>query len=287
MSKHKIGWLNIPGYKGETWNPVVGCSKVSAGCENCYAEAMAKRLKSMGLPQYQDVVDDNGWTGVVAEVQGTLRKPLHWKKPRAIFVCSMGDLFHESVSESAIDWVYTTMAQAYQHIFIVLTKRPQRAVKWYRKRGFTVEYYEPFPNVWLGVTAENQETANKRIPDLLKVPAAVRFVSVEPMLGAVDLLSIPYNSLGALHKMNALNGYGGWGDYDRNKYKLDWVICGGESGPHARPMNPDWARDLRDQCKAAGVPFFMKQMSGRTPAERQDIPPDLMIRQFPKILEEK
>ena len=271
MSKSKIEWTD------RTWNPVTGCTKISPGCQNCYAERMSKRLAGRaGYPE------DNPFR--VTFHHDRLNEPLKWNKPSRIFICSMGDLFHDSVSDEQIDLVFAVMAMAKQHTFLLLTKRAERMAAYINKHdrleqirkmtwvaypGYTylntpVPYW-PMPNVWLGVTAENQEQADKRIPILLQTPAEVRFVSVEPMLAQVDLESIPFDRY---TKMNVLQGCGittrpgTMGQSIPNIYsnKLDWVICGGESGPGARPMHPDWARSLRDQCKFAGVPFFLKQM---------------------------
>ena len=229
----KIEWTN------ETWNPIVGCSKVSEGCRNCYAERMAKRLKAIGKPQYQNVVDEKGWTGKTV-MPPSIKNPMHtMKKPRMIFVCSMSDLFHETVEESWIDAVMMTIGIAKQHTYQILTKRPVRMFQYFSSR--TVP-----DNVWLGVTAENQAAADERIPHLLTIPAKVRFVSVEPMLGPVDV----WQWLGGDRDIK--------GDHHYN-HGLDWIIVGGESGPNARPMHPDWARGLRDQCQAAGVSYFFKQ----------------------------
>ena len=266
----KIEWTE------ETWNPIIGCSKVSPGCDNCYAERMACRLAHMDNRNYQDVTGSNSnrtwfdnWNGKTAFVESALEKPLHWKKPRRIFVCSMGDLFHESVPFEWIDKVFAVMAICPHHTFQVLTKRPGRMLDYLSdpktqigipgvcssKTNTKIDLNKffaaagwPIKNVMLGVTAENQEQADKRIPILLQIPAAKRFVSVEPMLGPVDLEK--NISEHCLIKPAAF---------------LDWVICGGESGPGARPMYPDWVRSLRDQCKAAGVPFFFKQWGEYSP----------------------
>ena len=251
----KIEWTD------ETWNPITGCKKVSDGCKNCYAERMAKRLAGRyGYPA------DDPFKPTLHEDK--LDVPLKWKKPRRIFVCSMGDLFHEDVHRETILRVWKTMAESPQHTFQVLTKRPERMMyileQWMHPalRLSLVDHTWPLPNVWLGVTAENQETADQRIPILLNTPAAVRFVSCEPLLGPVDL-------------------HPGWLlPISPTTSKLNQVIVGGESGPGARPMNPDWARSIRDQCKAAGVPFFMKQMSRKAP-----IPEDLMVREYPALKE--
>lgn len=261
MADSNIEWTD------KVWNPIVGCTKVSEGCRHCYAERMAKRLKAMGLTQYQDVSIAGKWSGNVHLVPDLLDAPLHWKKPRRVFVNSMSDLFHPEVSNEFIFNIFSRMFLAPQHTFIILTKRPERMAEWfnnYSNGGFStreivkgmvnifygkhpadkVDGFEwPLPNVWLGVSVENQKAADERIPLLLETPAAVRFVSCEPLLGDVDLKGWIYKN-------------GLWVNGDK---KLDWVICGGESGPGARPMHPDWARSLRDQCQDAGVPFFFKQ----------------------------
>lgn len=234
MGKSKIDWTD------RVWNPVTGCTKISEGCKNCYAERMSKRLAGRaGYPA--------GDPFKVTLRRDRLEEPLRWKKPRKIFVCSMADLFHDDVTMGFISRVFSTIRRCPQHTFIMLTKRPARM-------GEAVDacVSGTLPNLWLGVTAENQETADLRIPILLKIPAAKRFVSIEPMLGPVDLYQwLPDftadqdTSAAAIHR--------------GEEKGLDWVICGGESGPGARPMHPDWARSLRDQCKDANVPFFFKQ----------------------------
>jgi len=276
----KIEWCE------ETWNPVTGCTKISAGCKNCYAERMAKRLAGrVGYPQDEPFK--------VTLHDDRLEEPLKWKKPRRVFVCSMGDLFHDDVPFHFIDEVFARMAIAKNCTFIVLTKRPKRMQEYFWNIGgttrrdwvasricraldtTTVPHFEwPLPNVWLGVTAENKAAADERIPVLLKIPAAVRFVSIEPMLGPVDLTTIKWARISV--NKNDYKRYGVpapdeiWStnnvlesrpgdELNPPKIGLDWVICGGESGPSARPMHPDWARKVRDDCKAAGVPFFFKQ----------------------------
>lgn len=210
----KIEWTET------TWNSVTGCTKVSPGCQNCYAERMAKRLKAMGQPNYQ-----NGFT--VTCHPNMLSTPLKWRRPRLVFVNSMSDLFHADVPDSFIQQVFTTMSQASQQTFQVLTKRAERLA--------AMAPLLPWPkNVWVGVTVENAACAH-RISCLRKVPAHIRFLSLEPLLGPMPNIN--------------LNG-------------IHWVIVGGESGPGARRMDPAWVRDIRDQCIAAGVPFFFKQWSG-------------------------
>lgn len=266
-----------------TWNPVTGCSKVSAGCKNCYAETIADRF--WGARKFTDVVCH----------EDRLEIPLHWRKPRRIFVNSMSDLFHEKVPDAFIAQVFNVMAcgrhehneecwTGDQHIFQILTKRPARMLQFLTTGiheasedwpgdsplALAFESDQPFPNVWLGASVEDQKAADERIPLLLQTPAAVRWISYEPALGPID---IP----GALKKLPTIDGV-------PQLPGPDWVVCGGESGPNARPMNPGWARSLRDQCQEAGVPFFMKQMGGY-PNKRgkpEEIPEDLRIRQYPQ-----
>lgn len=239
----KIEWAT------DTINPIIGCSKISAGCDNCYAEKMAVRLSHMDTEGYDEVLNHAGkWNGRTAFVPSQLGKPMKWKKPRRIFVCSMGDLFHNSVSDDHQLAVFEMMRKAYWHTFFVLTKRPENMREFIRdlqaNKGPDFIRW-PLPNVYLGVTAENQEQADKRIPELMKMDGCTKFVSVEPMLGPVDL------SPWLPHFMDF--------SYTTDPGRLNWVICGGESGPGARPMHPKWARDLRDQCDNAEVPFFFKQ----------------------------
>ena len=230
MAKTKIQWAT------DVWNPTVGCTKISAGCKYCYAERIFNRFhpdeKFSEVHCYQERLD----------------QPLHWEKPRRIFVDSMSDLFHEDIPNDFIAQVWLTMVCSPWHIFMILSKRPKRMLKIARHPyiGIFERDHNDLPNVWLGVSVEDQKTADERIPILLQTPAAVRFVSVEPMLG--PLMIDTY--LGDLPE-----------DEDGAPYpgKIDWVICGCESGPGARPMDLDWARNVRDQCQAAGVPFFLKQ----------------------------
>ncbi len=231
----KIEWTD------ETWNPVTGCTKVSAGCANCYAERMARRLAGRyGYPEAPHHFD-------VTLHPERLEQPLRWRKPRRVFVCSMGDLFHEDVPYSWVEDILRIALWTPQHTYQILTKRPERMRVAYRTfcQTFNEGYpTKPLPNVWLGVSCENQDAADARIPPLLQTPAAVRFVSAEPLLGAIDL--------------GLVNEHGGPADFARIN-GLHWLIVGGESGPGARPMHPDWARGLRDQAQTAGVPFFFKQ----------------------------
>ena len=239
----KIEWTD------ETWNPATGCTRVSEGCKNCYAKRMARRLAGRyGYPKVPHHFD------VVLHLDRLLQPP-KWKKSRRVFVCSMGDLFHENVPNSFIECVFNIMVGSSQHIFQVLTKRPLRM------RNFIKTYYPGLANarhIWLGVSVENQATADERIPLLLQTPAAVRFVSCEPLLGPADLSKWlrerrgGYFPIGLPRQQPCLPS--NW-----HQPPLDWIIVGGESGPSARPMHPQWARDIRDQCQAASIPYFHKQ----------------------------
>ncbi len=230
----KIEWTD------RTWNPVTGCTKVSPGCKHCYAERMSERLRKMGVKKYKDA-----FTPTLHH--HLLEEPKRWQKPAYIFVCSMSDLFQESVPDSFIKDVICTTFQARQHIYQVLTKRPERMLTFFReiarmqKHKNNIELWgihphwtcPPLSNVWLGVSVEDQERLC-RADWLVQIPAPVRFLSVEPMLGPVR--DIPEG--------------------------INWVICGGESGPGARPMDPEWVRDLRDECVEKKIPFFLKQWGG-------------------------
>ena len=285
MSKTNIEWT------GHTWNPLSGCTKVSDGCKNCYAEKMANRLQAMGAKGYE-----NGFA--VTLHPDKLDEPLRRKKPTMYFVCSMGDLFHESVPFEFIDRVFQVIALCGgKHTFQILTKRPKRMNEYFESRsnfavkvasaaadimenvkvdriglytrdevGDDIDTYAsvmaftqvveqkrfnfPLKNVWLGVTAENQEEADRRIPVLIDTPAAVRFVSIEPMLGEINLQKLH-------HKM--VNGAPSYPCNEPYLFDIDWVIVGGETGTNARPMHPDWVRSIQKQCEEAKVPFFFKQ----------------------------
>jgi protein gp37 len=268
-----------------TWNPVRGCSRVSEGCRHCYAEQIAARFSDPGMPYHGlalRVLKTEGlsrarWTGEVRMVPEHLADPLKWSKPRRIFVNSMSDLFHEKLTNEQIAAVFGVMAAAPQHTFQILTKRAKRMREWFAwadddgivtsgkfydctylnhlaskagmEGGRWIAHCEdtedtvsswPLPNVWLGVSVENQAAADERIPELLATPATVRFLSCEPLLGPVNL---------TLHG-SRIKG---------SSTSLDWVIAGCESGPGARPCDFVWLRSLRDQCRDAGTPFFLKQ----------------------------
>lgn len=318
-ARTKIEWTDC------TWNVVTGCTKVSQGCKHCYAENNANRFFTVLYPPNTDGTPRK-FTDVRCH-EDRLDQPLHWKKPRRIFTNSMSDLFHEDVPFEFIDKVFAVMACSWRHTFQVLTKRPGRMLEymlrmadkpsdkladaacddcwedesicalenfvngWSRWRGMsdsnpldgTVPRW-PLPNVWLGVSVEDQATADERIPLLLQTPTAVRWVSYEPALGPVT-----FDGYLANHEWE--NGVPGG---------VNWLVCGGESGPGARPCNTEWIRGAVKQCKAAGVPCFVKQL-GSQPLQPRDgdlpihmmlrdrkggimceWPTDLQIRQYPK-----
>lgn len=215
-----------------TWNPVTGCDRVSAGCDHCYALTLAARLKAMGQPKYQRDGDPrtSGPGFGVTMHPAELGIPRRWRRPRVIFVNSMSDLFHPQVAPDFVARVFEVMAATPQHTYQILTKRPKRARQLLRS-------WTPIPNVWLGVSIEDDHVID-RADILREVPVAVRFLSLEPLLGPLPSLDLA---------------------------DIDWVIVGGESGPEYRPMRKEWVLDLRDRCQAAGVPFFFKQWGGPTP----------------------
>lgn len=240
--KSRIEWTDA------TWNPVVGCSKVSPGCDNCYAIPMSRRIEATGNDAYQGITNEDGWTGLVRCLPDRLTQPLRWQRPRRIFVNSMSDLFHPDVPEDFIGKVFHVMAAASSHQFQILTKRPARMRDLLNRTDWGLDdiYGWPVPNVWLGTSIE----ANKytfRARHLAETPAAVRFLSLEPLLDWLPSLDLE---------------------------DIHWVIVGGESGPRARPMHPEWVRWIRDQCVDAGVPFFFKQWGEYrprpTPARLED-----------------
>lgn len=263
-----------------TWNPIRGCSLVSEGCRNCYAMHVAHRFSGAGQP-YEGLITSTSqgpkWNGQVKLVPEVLQQPINWARPRRIFVNSMSDLFHEAIPFEYIASVFAVMEVTTRHTYQVLTKRPQRMLEFFK----WVEEFEslwpgdrfhehwpahipwkasrngrggydncgpayPPRNVWIGVSIEDQKTADERIPLLLQTPAAVRWISAEPLLGPISFegMWVPHHNP-AWHE-NMLE-------------RVDWMVVGGESGNNARPMHPNWLRDLRDQCAEIGVPFFFKQ----------------------------
>jgi protein gp37 len=325
----KIEWT------GKTWNPLTGCSRKSAGCENCYAETMTKRLALMGQEKYQGLINDRGkFNGVIKFDEKALMLTLSVKKPTVWFVNSMSDLFHENVKNEWIDKIFAVMALCPQHTFQVLTKRADRMqdyltnfqsrdvlnLDWIRYDlfrhsvvnflpdsieivsedvGCEMEYTSyylktfPLPNVWLGVSVENQKAADERIPLLLETPAAIRFLSCEPLLEEIDLIhsTKPDWLYRTHHKAEKLS-------------MIDWVIVGGESGPGARDCDVNWIRSLVSHCRSARVPVFVKQLGAmayqspvsemgtgfwlrlknRKGGDINEFPQDLRIRQLPEIL---
>jgi protein gp37 len=276
MTKTEIAWSD------EVWNPVTGCTKVSAGCKNCYAEAVANRW--WGKRKFTDVRTH----------PERLDAPLRWRKPRRVFVNSMSDLFHDDVPDEFLDEVFRVMMRAspsvvrleasgfvqlpQKHVFQILTKRPERMRDYIRgdvHKRIGASLCWPLPCVWLGVSCENQETANERVPLLLETPAALRFLSCEPLL---EELSIDR----WLHDSNcwAPNDAGPCICAEPFEDRIDWVIVGGESGPGHRPMDLAWARHLLEQCRAAKVPFFMKQVSAPRPGQGEDALGEI-VQEFP------
>lgn len=325
MNSTSIEWTD------KTWNPIRGCSRVSAGCEHCYAEQVAKRFSGPGMP-YEGLVriGKDGkpraqWNGKIKLVPEHLGDPLRWRRPRRIFVNSMSDLFHEGVPHEFVAAVFGVMAAAPRHTFQVLTKRPERAAEFFawvdeaaarghgtraerlvlcrehaRRRALTHRIGShdpheggidwPLPNVWLGVSVEDQASADARIPTLLTLPAAVRWVSYEPAIGPVDFAYTCFNGADSLGTMPG----------------VDWIVIGGESGPGARPFDLAWARSTLRQCRATGVPVFVKQLgageslpgtrryvsdsvrgehyplSSRKGGDPSEWPEDLRVREYPE-----
>lgn len=312
-----ISWTHLPGYKGVTWNPTVGCTRVSAGCDHCYAFSLhdnryAENLRVARVHGYQTTAavraDEKKllsheksylpWPAQydrpfsqVQVMDERITQPLHWAKPRAVFVDSMADLFHDDVPDEVLDRIFAVMALTPQHVYMILTKRPERMRAYVASRGpggepHRMGYYMgearpelaerfeiawPLPNVWLGTSVEHQDAALTRIPWLLDTPAAVRFLSCEPLLGPLALRNLNVEAMAQMYDLalpigmyyiNALTGRND--DMGRpcpDVPAIDWVICGGESGPGFRPMDERWAADLRAQCLDARVPFFYKQTS--------------------------
>lgn len=325
----------------ETWNPVVGCSRVSAGCDHCYAMGVAHRKMSeqhVGLTKLRPKgaarpgVD---WTGEVRCLSERLAEPMRWKKPRRVFVNSMSDLFHPGVPFEFVAAVFGVMAACPQHTFLVLTKRPRRAVEFFawlpaqfpsaHERGaargarwfawstyeldkhgkhifdYAAEWPWPLPNVHIGVSAEDQATFDERVPLLLQCPAAVRWVSAEPLLGPIDMTRCGEYRGDPISALETIIGLG----YERPA--LDWIVVGGESGPGARVFDIAWARSIVRQCRDAGTPVFVKQLGARARflpgddvtgyegiyqpldlhdrkgGDPQEWPADLRVRQYPEV----
>lgn len=283
-----------------TWQIVTGCSVVSPGCTNCYAMRLAGgRMQHHPSRQGLTIETKAGavWNGLVRFNEQWLTQPLSWRTPRKIFVAAHGDLFHEGVTDAQLDLIFCVAAIARRHVFQILTKRPDRMRDYFaalqpvfEERMWATGLLEfsndlswPLPNVWLGVSVEDQARADERIPALLATPAAVRWISAEPLLGPVNLDHVKFfdrQTEGGGWETgweSSLNGkrFDPWNDEtmeSEGHTRLDWVVVGGESGKGARPMHPDWARQIRDQCAAAGVPFLFKQWGAWCPGENVGTP---------------
>jgi len=261
-----IGWVNPSNYyeyfaKGKSWNPIIGCNKISTGCKECYAEKMAFRLSSIKKTEYYKKVVFNHplavnygkWNARIHFEKSQLEKPLKWKKPSMIFTVSMGDLFHDSVKFEWQMQIYSIMQKCPQHIFMLLTKRADNMATFFHriKRMYNLDV---LPNIWPGATIENQEMANKRIPPLLKIKSKIHWISVEPMTENIDI---------------SLWLYSGYLEPPQDDI-INWVIAGGESGHNARPVHPNWIRNLRNQCEKANTSFFFKQWGEYQPITTTD-----------------
>ena len=286
-NRSKIQWTDA------SWQVTAGCTKVSPGCDNCYALPMSARLRAMGNTDYWTNVGKNigkpgsplEWTGAITTLAHRIETPLHWRKPRRIFVNSMSDLFHPAVPFEFIDCVFETMYQVRRHTFQILTKRAERMAEYFqRKPSYAVVW--PLPNVWLGTTCENQEEYDRRWPILCyKVPAAMTFLSLEPLLGPIDL------RLMTLQKLASGLGMDQAKRMDPQKANPGLVICGPETGPRRRPCDPSWIRGIVEQCAAASVPCFVKAYPvGRLPGGKGTIskipaewPEWARVQQFPEV----
>lgn len=312
MSNSSIEWTDA------TWNPTVGCSKVSPGCQNCYAIRSAHRMAGNPNPKisgaYAGLTERRGnrieWTGQVNFISERLEMPLKARKPTRFFVNSMSDLFHEGVTDEQRDQIFAVMAMTPQHTYQVLTKRPERLLEYcsdrFRSRkilraaqkflakglidpGMVAPIY-PYSHIWLGVTVENQRTADERIPLLLQTPAAVRFLSCEPLLEDLNLFFLEDCPHCDVYSQGCPDCYD-TGKIPVNAEGIDWVIVGGESGPGARPCDIAWIRSIVEQCQAAEVPCFVKQLGAKCyglnrgytgkGTNPDEWPADLRVRQFP------
>lgn len=326
----EIEWTHRPGTKGETWNPTRGCSLTSPGCTNCYAMRQAHRFSGKGKPYHglTKLRKKLGpvWTGKVRLELEMLDTPLRWREARTVFVNSMSDLFHETLGNEEIAAIFGVMAACPQHTFQILTKRAARMRDWFEwveaqaqhPLGIIIEaaaarmtvdrvvdVLTPWPlrNVWLGVSVEDQQYANLRVPDLLRTPSAVRFVSYEPALGSVDFTRINGvrdNEADHVFYTDALRGYTYDGPYSTDNgadsaehAKLDWIIIGGESGPGARMFDVAWPAQVIAQCEDAKVACFVKQL-GRHPnvvpflkdrkgGDMSEWAEALRVRQYPEV----
>ena len=278
MKSHGIAYLNQPGYQGVSWNPITGCTPVGAGCDNCWARSMANRF---------------GWPTEPTFHPERLEEPARWRKPRCVAVAFMGDLFHEDILLGDLTHIHDAMMDASRHRFLLLTKRPSRMADFYTsaydRDGNTADhgwrYMRPgdsLTHIWPGTSAWDQASADANVPHLLRVPAAVRWLSLEPLLGPVDLrryLPIecprmePYESQAEFLARVAVE----------DAARLRWVVPGCESGPSRRPCELEWVRSVVEQCAAAGVKCFVKQLDldGRVSHDPAEWPEDLRVREYP------
>jgi protein gp37 len=315
QTKGGISWTD------QTWNPIRGCSRVSQGCVNCYAEAVANRFSAPGAP-YEGLVDAHGrWNGVIRVVEDHMLDPIAWGSPRRIFVNSMSDLFHENVPEAVIVDIFAVMALTPRHQYQILTKRPERMAQWFSGPAFAAtqsaakrivegwmdkhpknwarfmvnapvrvtlagmsmkihtHFTWPLDNVWLGISCEDQETADERIPKLMQSSAKVHWISAEPLIAPIDLVPFLKCNCRLSDSFNAPP----WSHAPLCpcRCRLDWVVVGGESGPNARPMDLQWARDMKAACTHYGVAYHFKQTGGRHTHNDVPIPEDLDIREYP------
>lgn len=257
MSDTQIEWTHRPGTIGAVWNPVTGCNKVDRGCKHCYAETMHRRLQAMGQEKYE-----SDFLNGAKFHMDTLDAPLKWKKPRTVFVNSMSDLFHIDVPFEFIDHVLQVIGRTPQHLYLILTKRPERAAEYWRYQNrFKIGHrdWRPPANMWIGTSVNDQNSADVRVPYLLQLEATIRFISYEPATGPVDLT----RWLGSYYRLPVSHWRDNMPLEELNEAYfvkgIDWLICGGESGHHAQPMHPDWVRRVRDDCLIHCVPFFFKQ----------------------------
>lgn len=316
MADQRAGGIS---WTDATWNPIRGCSIVSEGCRNCYAMKFAHRFSKKGKPfDGLTKLGKSGptWTGDVRFVGDMLALPLRWRKPQRIFVNSMSDLFHEDLDPLDVARIFAVMARSPRHTFQILTKRPAvmrslfadplfvaevrgiaSATSLLSKKPLvrTDEIVWPLQNVYLGVSVEHQKAADERIPDLLATPAAVRWLSIEPLLGPVDISqwTDSLRRLDRVYRQQVANGMFNSDQVDSLREPVpDWIVCGGESGPGARAMAIPWATQLREQCVKSDVPFFMKQLgsvlakslgcSDKAGKILAEFPVDLQVREYPR-----
>ena len=255
---HGIAYLNMPGYQGQSWNPVTGCTPVGAGCENCWAQSMAKRY---------------GWPTEPTFHSERLNESARWQKRRCVAVGFMGDLFHEDITDTRIGMIWRSMWNSSQHRYLVLTKRPERMADYLSSHPVYSSFRESFgfKSVWCGTSAWDQASADANIPHLLRTPAAVRWLSLEPLLGPVDILS---SLTGRVHEQHGDEFF---------LPDMHFIVIGCESGPSRRPCELEWVRSVVEQCAAAGVKCFVKQLDldGRVSHDPAEWPEDLRVREYP------